>query len=400
MLPVSQLLGAALGSEGPGAAARRAPDRFGQVRAPVVVVWNTCPHCNQRCPHCYAAAVARPTPDTLDTAAGKALLRKLAEGGVRQLILSGGEPLLRDDLEELAAHARHLGLRVHLSSNGTRLSDERARALAEAGVEYAGVSLDGLAAFNDRWRGSHRGFERAVRGLRAAQAAGMRTGVRITVTRHNAGQVMDLLEHVARLGVNRFYVSHLLPSGRAGQLDEVAQTVEERRALLHTLFAWAHAALERGVSTQLVTGGNDADGPLLLRWVEARFGERPAERLRTLLRMRGGNSAGERILCVDHTGRVFPDQFWRSAQVGDLRRQSLAEVLAHPLLAELRTRERRLQGRCGLCRYVALCRGSHRERAEAAHGARWAPDPACSLLDEEIGLPTGQRVLTHREEAG
>ncbi len=383
MLPVSDVL-ASLDTVGAEASLQEAaPDRFGLVRTPRVVVWNVCPHCNQRCPHCYAAAVQRATPDTLTSGEALSLLDRLAEGGVRQLVLSGGEPLLREDLESLAARARELGMRVHLSSNGTRLSRTRAAALAEAGVEYVGVSLDGMAAFHDAWRGSPRGYERALRGLRYAMDAGMRTGVRITVTSDNAGQLFPLLEEAVGWGVDRFYVSHLLPSGRASELREAYLDRASRRALVERLFEWAEAAAMRGERTRLVTGGNDSDGPLLLLWVERRHGAERARRVERVLRARGGNSAGERILCVDHRGVVFPDQFWRTAPVGDLRSQSLREVLEHPLLVALRRRESMLRGRCRVCRFLPLCRGSHRERAEWAYGSRWAPDPACHLIENE-----------------
>ncbi len=383
MLPVSELLAS---TEAPGGAVSlraATPDRFGPVAAPVVVVWNVCPHCNQRCPHCYAAAVQRPSPDTLGTEAALALVDRLAEGGVRQLVLSGGEPLLRADLERIARRASERGLRVHLSSNGTRLTYARARALAGAGVVYVGVSLDGRSAFHDAWRGSPRGFERAARGLEHARAAGMRTGVRITVTSRNAAEVFPLLEWAVRWGVDRFYVSHLLPSGRAGELSDSVLGLDARRLLMWRLFEWAERAVRRGVRTRLVTGGNDSDGPLLMLWAAVRLGRERSDRLAELLRARGGNSAGERILCVDHRGVVYPDQFWRTAPVGDLRRQSLSEVLRHPLLRALRGRERGLQGRCACCRFQDVCRGSHRERAEWAYGSRWAPDPACHLTEAE-----------------
>jgi radical SAM protein with 4Fe4S-binding SPASM domain len=108
--------------------------------------------------------------------------------------------------------------------------------------------------------------------------------------------------------------------------------------------------------------------------------------VRRLLFERGGNSAGERILAIDHRGRVHPDQFWRQAVLGDLRKGSFAESLTHPLRSQLRDRLHHLRGRCGACRYREMCRGSHRERALARHGDVWGEDPACVLTDAEIGL--------------
>ncbi|MBI2828325.1 MAG: radical SAM protein, partial [Acidobacteria bacterium] len=144
MLEVTELLNVALGHAAPERVAARAPARYAaRAPAPPVVVWNVCRHCNLRCPHCYAAATSTPSPDDLTTAEARRLIETLAEAGVRVLILSGGEPLLRQDLVELAAHARTVGLRPMLSTSGVLLDEPMAAALAAAGVSYAGVSLDG-----------------------------------------------------------------------------------------------------------------------------------------------------------------------------------------------------------------------------------------------------------------
>lgn len=163
-------------------------------------------------------------------------------------------------------------------------------------------------------------------------------------------------------------------------------TPTESRALLERLFELAAWQLDAGHATRVVTGSNDSDGVLLLRWLEARYGAAAAAPVRTLLEQRGGNSAGEGVVAIDPRGRVHPDAFWRDATLGDLREQRFAEVLEHPLRAALRDRRARLQGRCGSCSAVALCRGSHRERALAAFGDVWASDPACVLRDDEVGL--------------
>jgi radical SAM protein with 4Fe4S-binding SPASM domain len=105
-----------------------------------------------------------------------------------------------------------------------------------------------------------------------------------------------------------------------------------------------------------------------------------------VLRRRGGNSAGERVLAIDHRGRVHPDQFSTTLVLGDVRRQPFAAILAHPLRDALCDRERLLQGRCGACTYKSICRGSHRERALARYGKLWASDPTCVMTDAEIGV--------------
>ncbi|OFW14023.1 MAG: hypothetical protein A3F70_13480 [Acidobacteria bacterium RIFCSPLOWO2_12_FULL_67_14] len=393
MLEVTELVNVALGRVAADTVAAHAPARYGARVAPPVVVWNVCHHCNLRCPHCYAAATSAPSPHDLTTTEARRLVDSLAEAGVRVLILSGGEPLLRDDLLELAAHAHAVGLHPMLSTSGVPLDARMAGALATAGVSYVGVSLDGLAPFNDSYRGMQGGFERAALGVAYAKAAGMWVGVRMTVTRLNAAQVEPLVEWAVMNGVDRFYLSHLLYSGRGFTLAAEDLSPAESRAVLGQLFETAERLVRRGAALRVVTGGNDSDGPCFLRWIEARHGNGAATHVEAVLRRRGGNSAGERILAIDHRGRVHPDQFFTTQVVGDIRRHTFAEILAHPLLQALRNREELLQGRCGACAYKAVCRGSHRERALARYGALWAPDPACVMTDCEVGVsPESSKV--------
>ena len=155
---------------------------------PAVVVWNVCRHCNLRCPHCYSSASTRPSQYDLSTSDGLRLLEDLASVGVRVVIFSGGEPLLRSDLFGLMARARELGMEPMLSSNGVLLDGASTGKLARAGTRYVGVSLDGLGAQNDAYRGLKGAFASAVQGLRHAMEAGLRVGVRLTLTRESKNQ--------------------------------------------------------------------------------------------------------------------------------------------------------------------------------------------------------------------
>ncbi|MCC6214121.1 MAG: radical SAM protein [Polyangiaceae bacterium] len=383
---VTDLLRAARDPAAAQATRARAPQRFsGPARGVPVVVWNVVGHCNLSCPHCYAAASLAPSAHDLRTDEALRLLEQLAETGTQVIIFSGGEPLLRGDLFELIERAVALGLSPQLSTNGTLLDDTTAARLREAGVRYVGVSVDGTRPFNDRYRGMVGAFQRASDGLRAARRAGMRTGLRLTLSRANAEQLEAVLAHATELGVDRFYVSHLVYSGRAARMADADLLPAESRAVLERLFELALGQLGDGVGPEVVTGGNDSDGPALLLWLEARLGREASARAEALLAARGGNSAGEKLLDIDHLGRVHPDQFWQAARLGDVRHTSFAEILRHPLLAQLRDRTRLLTGRCGECRWLELCRGSHRERALAVHHDPWAPDPACVMTDAEIG---------------
>lgn len=383
MLMVSDMLAVARGLRSASELPAQSPGRFRAASAPVIV-WNVCRHCNMRCPHCYAAASLQPSAADLDTREALDLLEQLSALGVRVVIFSGGEPLLRADLFELLERARQLGLSAQLSTNGVLIDAPVAARLAAVGVAYVGVSLDGLADWNDAYRGLPGGFSRALGGLDLVRAHGIKTGLRVTITRHNAGMLWPLLELARQHQIARFYVSHLQYAGRGRRLRQDDLSAHETRSLLWQLFEAADSGIRDGERLQIVTGGNDSAGPLLLRYIGAQHGATARARVHALLAARGGNSAGERILDIDHRGAVHPDQFWQQHDLGNVRTHSLAEIMAHPLRAELRDREARLEGRCADCAWKSLCRGSHRERALSATGNLWASDPACVLTDDEL----------------
>lgn len=400
MLTVSDYIEVARRPEVAERVVKNAAGRFDRAenRAPVIV-WNVCRHCNMTCPHCYAAATDKPSRRRLSTDEALALIREMAECGVRVLIFSGGEPLLREDLFELIECANGVGMSTHLSTNGVLIDPDVARRLKDTGIGYVGVSIDGLAEFNDAYRGLAHGFDRAVAGLQNARKAGMKTGVRITLTQKNLDQLDPLIEEAMQIPVDRFYVSHLLYSGRGVNMEGADLSPEQTRKTLLWLFEVADELLDVPEAPRFVTGGNDSDGPLLLRWLETTYGVDAAQPVRELLELRGGNSAGEGVLNIDHLGRVHPDQFWRQETLGRVREQSFQEILAHPLRQELRDRLAKLHGRCAACNFASICRGSHRERALAHFGDRWAADPACVMTDAEIGLaPEAPKPSTSIEE--
>jgi len=389
VLDVTKLLGRPheLGGHLRADARTASSPRFAAVGRPVVV-WNLTRRCNLHCRHCYASARVRPHPEELTPDDGRALVAELARSGVPALILSGGEPLLRADVFERIRQAADLGLHPALSTNGTLIDGPTARQLRGSGLRYVGVSVDGIGARHDRFRGLRGAYEQALDGLRHCRDAGLTVGLRFTLSRlthPDLGRVLDLMEAE---GVQRGYVSHLVYVGRANRLAPFALTRPETREAVETIFARAESLATRGVPLDLVTGNSDADGVGLFLRLRAR---RPdtAGLVRELLRRRGGNSAGRTIANVDDRGEVHPDQFWPHHSLGNVRTRPFADIWAdasHPLLSRLRSRRHHIHGRCARCPHFDLCGGGSRVRAEALTGDLWASDPACYLTDEELGL--------------
>jgi radical SAM protein with 4Fe4S-binding SPASM domain len=343
-----------------------------------VVVWNVTRACNLACRHCYANAKRTPGPDELTNAEARAFLEDLAAYGVPAVLISGGEPLARPDLLELIAHGVALGLRFTLSTNGTLITPEVAGDLAEAGLVYAGVSIDGPEAQHDRQRCEEGAYRASVRGLRNLGRAGVRRGVRFTVTPGNVDGVGEVLSLVEDEGIERFCLYHLVPSGRGGHLQDISAA--ERREVLATVFAFA----EEHPDVEVLTVDNPSDGPALARWLQQRDPAR-AERCREMLAWNAGARGGPGIGigCVDENGLVHPDQFSRHRTLGDIRAEPFSVIWSEgrdPWLQEMRSAERPMAGPCATCTELPLCGGGMRARAELATGDAWALDPSCSLV--------------------
>lgn len=351
-----------------------------------VVVWNCTRRCNLRCVHCYSQSADRAYTGELTTDQGLALLEDLAAFGAPVVLFSGGEPLLRPDLFTLAGRAVQLGMRAVISTNGTRIDEATAERLRAVGLSYVGVSLDGLRAVNDRFRGARGAFDQAMTGIRNCLAAGIKVGLRFTITKRNASEVpaiFDLLQHE---NIPRACFYHLVYAGRGSRLIQEDLDHEATRRVVDLIIDRTAELHRQGRPVEVLTVDNHADGPYLyLRMVRERHPR--AEQVMTLLRMNGGNSSGCGIGCVSWDGSVHADQFWRHVSFGNVTERPFSRIwtdLSHPLMVRLKDKRPHVRGRCATCRFLDACGGNFRVRAEAATGELWAPDPACYLTDDEI----------------
>ena len=352
-----------------------------------VVVWNVTRRCNLKCVHCYAQARDEAFPDELSTAEGKAVLDDLADFGCPVVLFSGGEPLVRPDLTELAAYAVERGMRAVISTNGTLIDEAKARELKEVGLSYVGISLDGLEQVNDRFRGVKGAFAKAMEGIAACRDAGVKVGLRFTMNRLNATEIPSIFDLLESEDIPRVCFYHLVYAGRGSKLMKEDLSREETRQAVDLIIDRTADLHRRGKPKEVLTVDNHADGPYVyLRLLREGNGERAAQVLE-LLQMNEGNSSGRGIGCISWDGQVHADQFWRHRSFGNVRERPFSTIwtdLSDPLMKQLKDKKPHVKGRCARCRWLDVCGGNFRVRAEAAAGDLWSPDPACYLTDEEI----------------
>ncbi len=352
-----------------------------------VVVWNVTRACNLRCVHCYAGAVDRAGEKELDFAEGTRLIDDLADFGVPVVLFSGGEPLMRPDIVPLASHAVKRGMRAVISTNGTLISRDRAMELRDVGLSYVGVSLDGMENVHDRFRGKAGSFAAAMKGIENCREAGLKVGLRFTVNRMNAPEIPEIFDLLEEREIPRACFYHLVYAGRGSDIMEQDPGHLETRRIVDMIIDRTRDLHDRGMPKEILTVDNHADGPYIyLRML--REGNPRAGRVLELLEMNEGNNSGRGIGCVSWDGSVHADQFWRHLSFGNVRERPFSGIwtdLSNPLMEKLKDKKRFVTGRCGRCRWLGVCGGNLRVRAEAATGDLWAPDPACYLTDEETG---------------
>lgn len=335
----------------------------GKVKLPVVaarpsvVSWNLTAACNLHCPHCYLDAGRRRDAE-LSTADALRVVDELADAGTELLILTGGEPLLRADLYELAERATARGMVVVLGSNGVLLDEDVAQRLVRAGVRGVGLSLDSTdAAKHDAFRGVPGAWARTMRAIEVCRAAGLEVVLQTTLMEWNLAELDDLIAVARAKGVHAFNAYFLVCTGRGEQLSGLAPAQYE-------------ASLEA-----LVEGQKSLLGTLMLRAKCAPHAARIASERGVPMAGSTGCIAGRSYLRIGPEGEVTPCPYLPQV-LGNVRDGGLASLWADsPALETLRARE--LGGRCGRCEYVDVC-GGCRARALATSGDVTAEDPWCT----------------------
>jgi len=357
-----------------------------------VVIWNLIRRCNLTCMHCYSISADVDFAGELSTTEVLSVMHDLRTFGVPALILSGGEPLLRKDIFEIARHAKSMGFYTALSTNGTLIDMPMALRVRDAGFDYVGISLDGLRETHDKFRRKRGAFEKSLGPLRLLRDMGVKVGVRFTLTQDNAADFEPLLDLVEAERIPRFYFSHLNYAGRGNVNRKRDARFATARRAMDVLFARCWEQAKRGLERDYVTGNNDADGVYFLQWARREVTDLDEPHLRAKLAEWGGNASGVNVANIDNLGNVHPDTMWWHHSLGNVRDRPFSAIwsdVSEPLMRGLKTRPRPVEGRCAGCAHLDICGGNTRVRAQQVTGNAWAEDPGCYLGDEEIGVAAG-----------
>src|SRR5579863_8044057 len=383
-----------------------------------LIFWEVTKGCNLRCIHCRASATELSSPSDLSTATALGIIDQIAASGNPILVLSGGEPLYRSDIFQLARYGTDRGLRVALATNGTLVTREVARMIVDSGVRRVSISLDGADALtHDTFRGIPGAFDAAVQGLRNLKALGMSVQINMTIARHNARQLPQVLELAKRLGADALHTFLLVPVGCGvdiaaeqmvapeeyeemlnwfydrsleGGIELKAtcaphyfrvirqRRVAERRSEVaaaraaHPVAEVARHSPSIGPTEMVMPGSTGIE--LKSHGIGQAVGH-PGTDPSDMNAMTKGCLAGTAVCFISHQGEVYPCGYL-PALAGDLKKQAFADIWENSVVFNQLRDVNNLKGKCGCCEFRNICMGC-RARAYAATGNYLDEEPFC-----------------------
>ncbi len=346
-----------------------------------IAIWNFTNRCNLSCLHCYSKSTLDEV-DTLTTPQIKKTILEMKENGVKFIIFSGGEPLTRKDLFEIADFCKENGIITYLSSNGLYFTKSNVRRIVDT-FNYVGVSIDGDEETHDYFRGLKGAFTETLKAVKLANSTGAKVGIRFTMTKDTIGSLKYIFELAEKENIPKIYISHLVYSGRGLDNLKMDLTKEQRREAVKYIISKAFEYYENNRDIEIVTGNMEMDAILLLKEFSKRYPDLKDAMKKRLVSW-GGNSAGRKLLNINSEGDVRPDPFF-PLTIGNIIKQDFGDIWQNgELLEQLRQHPRKqLGGICSECNALDICNGGSRARAYAITGDLWSEDPSCYLTKEE-----------------
>lgn len=341
-----------------------------------IAIWNLTNRCNLSCLHCYSKATLE-SKDALATDEIFKTMSDMVQSGIKFIIFSGGEPLTRHDIFDIAARARELGIITYLSTNGLYVHKSNVEKIVAA-FDYIGVSIDGYEETHDLFRGLKGSFKLSMDAIKLLVAHSDRVGIRFTLTTQTLEDLPFIFELAETYNIPKIYISHLVYSGRGLENRLMDITEAQRYEAVDFVLGKAFEYYEKNQNIEVVTGNMEMDAIALLKQFAHRYPDHSSKLHDRLIKW-GGNSAGRKLVNIDSYGNVKPDPFF-PVPLGTIKEKSFGDIwkdTQSPLLALLRTHPRILEGKCSECEYLSICNGGSRARAYAVYGALNAEDPSC-----------------------
>ncbi len=333
--------------------------------APVILVWEITRSCNLHCVYCHVDADQNPMKDELTQKEKLELIQQVAEAGTNALMIAGGEPLTSPDLPEMICEAHQRGLYTVLITNGTLLSRKNALCLKEAGLDYIKISIDSVSPqIHDALRGKGC-WVKAILGIQSAVDTGIDTGISITATQANFGEIPKIVHMAKELGCKRIIIFNFVPCGRGGDEIELDLDGEKRRKMLNLIMAETRCKILGENHLEISTTAPQA--PLVADRILRKFSFNQlalgAMNLLPYGRIQAGAalfskgcSAGITLLSVDPDGSIRPCDML-PFKIGNIREKNLMEIWSkNPVLIKLRNRQN-IRGWCGHCSIRDICGG-------------------------------------------
>lgn len=351
----------------------RTPELNTSVSTPVprILAWEVTRSCNLNCVHCRAASHRGPYPDELDTGEAFRVLDQIREEGAPIIILTGGEPLLRKDIFELARYGTDKGLRMVMGSNGTLITARAARRIEEAGIKRVSISLDGATRqSHDAFRQVAGAFDGATKGISRLRDQGVEFQINTTITRHNLSELERILDLAVRLGAAAHHIFLLVPTGRAREMVNQELSAQDYEDTLH----WFYHQHDKVPLELKATCAPQYYR--ILRQESSSRGQEVTVQTDGLNAVTRGCLAGVSYCFISHVGVVQPCGYLE-VDSGDLRKATFSQIWHNsPVFTDLRDFSR-YKGKCGRCEYVQVC-GGCRARAYEQYGDYLAEEPLCA----------------------
>jgi heme b synthase len=334
-----------------------------------MIAWEVTRSCNLNCRHCRAAASCGPYAGELSTEKCFQLIDEIATMSSPVIILTGGEPLLRPDIFDIAAYGTGKGLRMVMATNGTLVDESTAKKMIKSGIKRVSVSLDGKdAPSHDAFRGEIGAFTGVLNGIETMKRAGMEFQINTTVTTANLKQIKDILELAKKLGAAAHHIFLLVPTGRGRDLAEQAITAADYEETL----MWFH---KESINCSIQLKATCAPHYFRILHQQKDKGQKKKPVSGQFHEMTRGCLGGSAFCFISHVGQIQPCGYLE-LNCGNVQKQSFANIWENSVVFRNLRNLSKYGGKCGRCEFIKIC-GGCRARAYEATGDYLAEEPLC-----------------------